>query len=60
VEKLLEIYETTLLSNGFTDFDLQIKWAMKLVEDEAYVRGFNADSRGNSFQEGKNRVKWGK
>ncbi|MBD3280075.1 AAA family ATPase [Candidatus Dojkabacteria bacterium] len=38
VEELLEIYETTLLSHGFTDFDLQIKWAMKLVEDEAYVR----------------------
>ncbi len=38
VEKLLKIYETTLLSNGFTDFDLQIKWAMKLVEEESYVR----------------------
>lgn len=38
VEKLLEIYEKKLLANKYTDFDLQIKWAMKLVEDEAYVR----------------------
>lgn len=38
VEELLKTYETRLLKDGFTDFDLQIKWAMKLVEAEAYVR----------------------
>ena len=35
---LVQHYENALLANGFTDFDLQIKWSVQLVEQHAFVR----------------------
>lgn len=38
VEQLLHDYEEALINQGYLDFDLQEKWALKIVEAQPYVR----------------------
>jgi DNA helicase II / ATP-dependent DNA helicase PcrA len=38
IEELLAQYESALLAKSCVDFDLLVKWAMQLIEQENYVR----------------------